>query len=62
MNYGHPIMLYGDAISVGAILGSWLGYLPDLAAGASFVWFTLQIVWAIADRRDRRRRLRDADE
>lgn len=55
MNYQHPVMLYADAVSVSAIVGHWLGYWPGYsgtaATTASFIWFSLQIYWAIKDRR-----------
>lgn len=32
-----------DIVSLGALLGVWLGLLPYLAAGVAMVWYVLQI-------------------
>jgi hypothetical protein len=32
-----------DMISAAAVVGSLMGYLPDIAAGAALVWYIAQI-------------------
>ena len=38
-----PATYVGDVISAGAIVGSFLGYFPIVAALAGFVWYVIQI-------------------
>lgn len=37
-----------SAISVGAIVGTYMGYLPNIAAGGAIIWYGLLIfTWII---------------
>ena len=38
-----PTTVVGDVVSAGAIVGSFLGYFPIIAAFAGFVWYSIQI-------------------
>ena len=38
-----PTTVVGDVISAGAIVGTFLGYFPIIAAFAGFVWYSIQI-------------------
>lgn len=50
-NLARPILVIGDVVSVFAIVGTWMGYLPDLAAGAAFIWYVVQITESQTGRR-----------
>ena len=43
MNNTHPISKIGDTISAGAIVATFFGYLPYIAAIAGFIWYCIQI-------------------
>lgn len=51
-NHQIPIGVTGDVISAIAVAGSLMGYLPDLAAAAAFIWYVIQVYdWWQARRR-----------
>lgn len=43
MSNTNPMTHAADAISAGAIVGVFLGYLPAIAAVAGFLWYCIQI-------------------
>ncbi len=39
----HPVSLAGDVLGAGAIVGTFLGYLPLAAAFLALIWYVIQI-------------------
>ena len=37
-------MISAHTLSLGTIFGSFMGYLPDFAAGAAFIWYMI-VIW-----------------
>ena len=42
-NFPHPDRLVGDTVSLAAIVGTFLGYLPAIASLGAAVWYAIQI-------------------
>ena len=40
----HPLATIGDVLSLGALAGAYLGYLPDIAAGIAAIWYLIHII------------------
>lgn len=54
MTHGRSIVYTVDAASAGAIVASFFGYLPSIAALAALVWYIVQICESRPVRRWRR--------
>lgn len=39
----HPLAKVGDTVAAGTIVGTFLGWLPTIAAVLSCIWFAIQI-------------------
>jgi hypothetical protein len=50
-----------DGLSLAAIVASYVGWLPHIAAFLSIVWFALKIIVAWQEYRLNKRKLDDAD-
>lgn len=47
------VRIPGDVAAGGTIIGTLFGYLPDIAALLGIVWISLQMYWAIKDRKNK---------
>ncbi len=43
LHFPHPVSLAGDVLGAGAIVGTFLGYLPLVAAFLALIWYVIQI-------------------
>lgn len=43
IHFPHPMGLTGDVLGAGAVVGSFLGYLPPAAAFLALIWYVIQI-------------------
>ena len=47
----HPIAVVGDVVAALAVGGSFMGYLPDIAAGFGAFWYLVQFFESETGRR-----------